>query len=220
MWKLSSKSLLAALVSIGLISAAQAWDKGIYLTQYTLEKPDKLNYLLREAKASGINTFVVDHEYYSSHYAAAIAKVKDAGIKVVVRVVIFSNGGNAAQIRSQAHWEDRLKLINDAIKSGANAIQLDYIRYSSKEPANPQHAKDIYQIIKWYKQKINAQNIPMEIDIFGEVGYYPSMHIGKDIKMFADSVDGVNPMVYLSHFWPYQKYSAEPYKTINNSLQA
>ena len=46
------------------------------------------------------------------------------------------------------------------------------------------------------------------------------MHIGQDIKMFADSVDGVNPMVYPSHYWPYQKYSAEPYKTINNSLNA
>ncbi len=220
MWKLPSKSLLAILISVGLISHAQAWDKGIYLTQYTLEKPAKLDYLLREAKATGINTFVVDHEYYSSHYAAALAKVKAAGMKVVVRVVIFSNGGNAAQIRSQAHWEDKLKLINDAIKAGANAIQLDYIRYSSKEPANPQHAKDVYQIIKWYKKRINAQNIPMEIDIFGEVGYYPSMHIGQDIKMFADSVDGVNPMVYPSHFWPYQKYSAEPYKTVNNSLNA
>ncbi len=220
MWKLPSKSLLATLVCVSLISTAQAWDKGIYLTQYTLEKPDKLNYLLREAKATGINTFVVDHEYYSSHYAPALAKVKAAGMKVVVRVVIFSNGGNAAQIRSEAHWEDKLKLINDAIKSGADAIQLDYIRYSSKEPANPQHAKDVYQIIKWYKKRINAQNIPMEIDIFGEVGYYPSMHIGQDIKMFADSVDGVNPMVYPSHFWPYQKYSAEPYKTVNNSLNA
>src|SRR5580700_7672994 len=115
MWKLPAKSLLATLISVGLISSAQAWDKGIYLTQYTLEKPAKLDYLLREAKATGINTFVVDHEYYSSHYAAALAKVKAAGIKVVVRVVIFNNGGNATQIRSQAHWEDRLKLINDAI---------------------------------------------------------------------------------------------------------
>ena len=60
----------------------------------------------------------------------------------------------------------------------------------------------------------------MEIDIFGEVSYYPSMHIGQDIKMFSDSVDGVNPMVYPSHFWPYQKYSAEPYKTINGSLNS
>lgn len=218
MWK--TKHILTTLVILSLVSAAHAWDKGIYLTQYTLETPNKLDYLLRQAKATGINTFVIDHEYYSSHYAPAIAKVKAAGIKDVARIVVFSDGGNAQQIHSQAVWENKLKLAQDAIKAGADAIQLDYIRYSSKEPANPQHAKDVYQIIRWFKGKINAQNTPMEIDIFGEVSYHPSMHIGQDLKMFSDSVDGMNPMVYPSHFWPYQKYSAEPYKTVNNSLNA
>lgn len=220
MWNINKNGIFTTLVIFSVISTAHAWDKGIYLTQYTAENPVKLNYLIQNAKATGINTFIIDHEYYSSHYASAIAKVKAAGIKNVARIVVFSDGGNAKQIHSQAHWEQKLKLVNDAIKSGADAIQLDYIRYSSKMPANPQHAKDVYQIIKWYKAKINAQKVPMEIDIFGEVSYYPSMHIGQDIKMFADSVDGVNPMVYPSHFWPYQKYSAVPYKTINNSLNA
>jgi len=219
-WKPSFKFLLPTLASLSFISSVHAWDKGIYLTQYMLEKPSKLDYLLREAKATGINTFIIDHEYHSSHYAPAIAKVKAAGIKNVARIVVFSDGGHADQIHSQAYWEEKLKFANEAIKAGADAVQLDYIRYSSKEPANPQHAKDVYQVIKWFKAKINAEHVPMEIDIFGEVGYYPSMHIGQDIKMFADSVDGVNPMVYPSHFWPYQKYSAEPYKTINNSLNA
>jgi hypothetical protein len=214
------KFISSALVFFCVVSSALAWDKGIYLTQYTLEKPDKLDHLIKEAKATGINTFIIDHEYYSSHYAPAIAKVRAAGIKNVVRIVVFSDGGNAKQIKSQAHLDEKMKFIDDAIKAGADAVQLDYIRYSSKEPANPQHAKDIYEIIKWFKGKINAKNVPMEIDIFGEVSYYPSMHIGQDIKMFADSVDGVNPMVYPSHFWPYQEYSANPYKTINNSLNA
>ncbi len=214
------KNTLFALMCLGLVSSVHAWDKGIYLTQYTAENPKKLDYLIQEAKATGINTFVIDHEYYSSHYAPAIAKVKAAGIKNVTRIVVFSDGGNAKQIHSKEHWEEKLKLAEDAMKAGADAIQLDYIRYSSKEPANPQHAKDVYEIIKWFKTRINAQKVAMEIDIFGEVSYYPSMHIGQDIKMFADSVDGVNPMVYPSHFWPYQTYSAVPYKTINNSLNA
>lgn len=199
---------------------AYAWDKGIYITQNMLEAPKKLDYFIRESKATGINTFVIDHEYFSKSYAPAIAKVKAAGIKAVTRIVVFSDGGNAKQVRSQAHWEEKFKLVNDAIKAGTDAVQLDYIRYSSKQPADPQHAKDIYKIIKWFKNKMIAAKIPLEIDIFGEVSYYPSMHIGQDIKMFADSVDGVNPMVYPSHFWPYQKYSADPYKTIHNSLSA
>ncbi|HEX4044101.1 MAG TPA: putative glycoside hydrolase [Gammaproteobacteria bacterium] len=220
MWKLGCTAILSTIVFFSMITAAHAWDKGIYLTQYMLENPAKLDYLIREAKAAGINTFIIDHEYYSSHYAPAIAKVKAAGIKDVARIIVFTDGGNAEQIHSKAHWEEKLKLADDAIKAGADAIQLDYIRYSSKQPANPQHAKDVYQVIRWFKEKINAEHVPMEIDIFGEVSYYPSMHIGQDIKLFADSVDGVNPMVYPSHFWPYQKYSAEPYKTINNSLNA
>jgi len=201
-------------------STVEAWDKGIYLTQYMLENPAKLDYFIRNAKETGINTFVIDHDYFSSHYAPSIAKVKAAGIKNVTRIVVFSDGGNAKQVRSESYWIDKYKLVDDAIKAGSDSIQLDYIRYSSKEPANPQHAKDVYQVIKWFKSKINAQKVPMEIDIFGEVSYYPSMHIGQDIKMFSGSVDGVNPMVYPSHFWPYQKYSAEPYKTVNNSLNA
>ena len=211
---------LPILVFFSAVSTAQAWDKGIYLTQYMLETPSKLDYFIKESKAAGINTFIIDHEYHSSHYAPAIAKVKAAGIKDVARIIVFSDGGNTKQIHSEAHWEEKFKLADEAIKAGADAVQLDYIRYSSKAPANPQHAKDVYQIIKWFKAKINAEHVPMEIDIFGEVSYYPSMHIGQDIKMFSDSVDGVNPMVYPSHYWPYQKYSAEPYKTINQSLNA
>jgi hypothetical protein len=219
MWKSWFKIALFIFLA-SFITSTYAWDKGIYLTQYTLENPEKLDYFIRESKATGINTFIIDHEYYSSRYAPALAKVKAAGIKTVTRIVVFSNGGNAQQIRSKAYWEQKYKLVEDAIKAGTDVIQLDYIRYSSKSPANPQHAKDVYEVIKWFKAKIGAHNVPMEIDIFGEVSYYPSMHIGQNIKLFADSVDGVNPMVYPSHFWPYQKYSAEPYKTINNSLNA
>jgi len=213
-----SKFVVAFLSCISI--SAYAWDKGIYLTQYNLENPKKLDYYIRNAKATGINTFVIDHEYQSSHYAPALAKVKAAGIKVVTRVVVFDAGGNPSQVRSQAYWEKRYKYIDEAIKAGTDTIQLDYIRYSSKLPANPQHAKDVLEVIKWFKAKTSAQKVPMEIDIFGEVSYYPSMHIGQDLKMFASSVDGMNPMVYPSHFWPYQKYSAEPYKTVNNSLNA
>jgi len=214
----SLKRIIFSVIMLCLSAEAFAWDKGIYLTQYTLEQPKKLAYLIRKAKETGINAFVIDHDYYSSRYKSAIAQVKTAGIKLISRIVVFSEGGNYQQVHSVPHWEKKLRLAMDAINAGADVIQLDYIRYSSKLGANPQHAQDIYQVIKWFKEKIHARNVPMEIDIFGEVSYYPSLHIGQDIELFADSVDGVNPMVYPSHFWPYKKYSTEPYATINNSL--
>lgn len=220
MWNIKIKLMITTLLTFCLISAASAWDKGIYLTQYTIENPEKLDYFIREAKAADVNVFVIDHDYFSSRYAKALAKIKAAGIKIVTRVVVFSDGGNAQQVKSQEHWQKVYKYIDDAINAGTDVIQLDYIRYSSKQPANPQHAKDVYEVIKWFKTKLAARNIPLEIDIFGEVSYYPSMHIGQDLKLFANSVDGVNPMVYPSHFWPYEKYSAQPYETINNSLNA
>lgn len=212
--------ILRILTLFFITTSAYAWDKGIYLTQYTLENPEKLDYFIREAKATGINAFVIDHDYYSKRYAPSIAKVKAAGIKTIARVVIFDDGANAQLMKSEAHRQKRMDMIDDAIKAGVDSVQLDYIRYSSKMPANPQHAKDVYEVIKWYKKRISAKSVPMEIDIFGEVSYYPSLHIGQDIMLFADSVDAVNPMVYPSHFWPYQKYSAEPYKTVNGSLNA
>lgn len=213
-WSTIVLSVLASFIAM----PAFAWERGIYLTQYTLEKPQTLDHLLQEAKATHINTFIIDHEYIGSKYYPAIAKVKANGIKYIARIIVFPDGGYPQQILSPAYWDTRYKLVNDAIKAGADEIQLDYIRYSSKLPANPQHAHDVLKILKWFKQRINAQNVPMQIDIFGEVSYHPSLHIGQDIDLFAKSVDGVNPMVYPSHFWPYQEYSKEPYKTVNNSL--
>src|SRR5690606_37118411 len=116
MWHKWIRRIFPTLVLFSLLSTAYAWDRGIYLTQYTLENPEKLDYFLREAKATGINTFVIDHDYISSRYAPALAKVKASGIKTVTRIVVFSDGGNAKQIHSQAHWEEKYKLAEEAIK--------------------------------------------------------------------------------------------------------
>ena len=59
MWRLWARLALSVLIFFSATSSVQAWDQGIYLTQYTLENPDKLNYLIHEAKATGINIFVI-----------------------------------------------------------------------------------------------------------------------------------------------------------------
>jgi len=194
--------------------------KGIYINQGTLEKTDYLKFLIQESKAVGINTFIVDLEKPTRNYQKNINLIKSNGIKYVARIVVFPDGGRPGQIKSVAYWEKKFNLVKQAVEFGADAIQLDYIRYSTKQPPSSQNAKDIKQVIKWYKQKLAAYNVPLQIDIFGEVSFKESPRIGQNVQVFADTVDAVCPMVYPSHYHPYQQHSAEPYKTVYKSLTA
>src|ERR1044071_6841292 len=74
--------------------------KGIYVTQATLENTPFLTYLIRNAKASGINAFVVDMEIPSKRYEQNIALVRESGIKYVARIIMFPDGGTTAQIKN------------------------------------------------------------------------------------------------------------------------
>jgi len=197
-----------------------AMTKGIYLTQSTLENTSRLTYLIQRAKQAGINTFVIDLDRPSRRYEQNIQQVKDNNIVYVARVVIFPNGGTPDQVKSQAYWEKKYALVKTAVAYGADEIQLDYIRYNTKQPGSSQNAKDIYQVINWFKQKLAPQDIPLQIDVFGVSSFGESKYIGQNIKLFADTIDVLCPMVYPSHYTPFPQHFATPYETVYNSLQA
>ncbi|MEO8401287.1 MAG: putative glycoside hydrolase [Gammaproteobacteria bacterium] len=208
--------LLAVLVS----PASAALTKGIYLTQETLEDTTYLKYLIKHAKASGINTFIIDMEIPSKRYQQNIALVKENDIKYVARITVFPGGGTPSQIDSMAHREKKYNLIKAALGYGANEIQLDYIRYNTKQPASSQHAVNINKIIQWYKDRLVAQKIPLQVDIFGIASFGEEKHIGHNIKLFSSTVDAICPMVYPSHYSPFPKHFATPYQTVYDSLVA
>lgn len=219
------KKLLIALASLGMVFAsitsfADTKVRGIYINQSTMENTALLKQLIQESKAVGINTFVVDLASVTKNYKKNIDLIKDNGIRYVARIVVFPDGGKAHQIKSKAYWEQKYKLVETAVGFGANEIQLDYIRYSSKQPASAQNAKDVKQVIQFFKNKLAESKVPLQIDIFGEVSYKESPHIGQNIQLFADTIDSASPMVYPSHYHPYQKHSKEPYETVYNSLTA
>lgn len=213
-------SLIVAVFALLGATNAVAKVKGIYINQGTLENTAKLNGLISESKAVGINTFVVDLQKVTRNYQKNINLIKNNGLRYVARIVVFPDGGRAQQIKSQEYWNNKAKLIDIAAKMGADEIQLDYIRYSSKQPASPQNAKDVKQVIKFMKQRADSHKIPLQIDIFGEVSFKESPRIGQNIQLFADTIDGACPMVYPSHYHPYQTHSKEPYKTVYKSLVA
>lgn len=217
------KALLASLLLINLIVAAPSYatfEKGIYITQSTMENESRIKSLVKQAKEVGITTFVVDYDYANSRYKKNIQMLKDNDIKYVARVVIFPDGGTQEQVRSKSYWEKKYKLIDAAINLGAKEIQLDYIRYKASRKNSSNNAEDINNVIKWFKEKVAEKGVPLQIDVFGISSFGESKHIGQSPYRFASTVNTLCPMVYPSHFYPIDVHSATPYKTIESSLSA
>lgn len=192
--------------------------KGIYVTQSSLENTEFINYLIKRAKLSGIDTFVVDLEIPSKRYRENIALLKDNNIKYVARIIMFPDGATAKQVDDEAYWQRKYPLVKQAVDWGAAEVQLDYIRYNTKQKPSPDNAKKILNIIGWYKDKLASQNIPLQVDVFGIASYGESKYIGQNIKLFSEKADAICPMVYPSHYVPFRKHFETPYETIYDSL--
>lgn len=202
------------------VSAQGRWDQGIYINEGTMNNTPYLQSLIAQSKRLGINTFVIDYQYGSGKYKDNIKLVNQSGIKYVARIVVFPDGGTNSQVLSRSYWEKKYRLVQNAINLGAKEIQLDYIRYSSKQPRSVQNAKNIYNVIKWFKQKLDAEGIPLQIDVFGITAFGDSVYIGQSLTLFANTVNVVCPMVYPSHFEPFQKYAQMPYFAVKRALDA
>lgn len=207
-------------LSLGLVHTAQAMVKGIYISQPTLEDTKRITYLIKQAKATGINTFVVDYTRSSKAYERNIELVQNNNIKYVARIVVFPGGGTASQVTSTAYRDKKLQLIKQAVALGASEIQLDYIRFNTKVAPSPQNEKTITALMQWYKTQVNAMKIPLQVDIFGITSFRPEKRIGQNAQLIAGSVDAICPMVYPSHFEPFRQYSKRPYETVLTSVEA
>lgn len=193
--------------------------KGIYLTQWTLENTHTLNYLIKHAKAAGIDTFVIDMEIPSKRYRENIALVKENHLRYVARIIMFPDGATAAQIDNKEKWQKKYRLVEQAINWGADQIQLDYIRYNTKQKPSPENAKKVHTVIEWFKTKLEAQHIPLQIDVFGIASYGEAKYIGQNIQLFSQTADAICPMVYPSHYVPFKDHFKQPYETVYNSLK-
>lgn len=185
--------------------------KGIYITQETAENTPMFNSLIQRAKKAGINTFIVDLELVSKRYAQNVSQLKDNNIRYVARIIMFPGGGTPDQITTESHWKRKYSLVQHAIAYGAKEIQLDYIRYNTRNGASSEHAKNVYKIIQWYKAQLAEQNIPLQVDVFGISSFGEEKHIGQSVKLFSQTIDTLCPMVYPSHFVPFAQHVQTPH---------
>lgn len=194
--------------------------QGIYLQQFTAQAPKRLERLITTSLEVGVNTMVVDIDRPTPNYKKGIQRIQDHGIRYVPRITMFPHGGNHEQVSSQDYWEERWKLAKYALDLGAKDIQLDYIRYSSKREASPDNAINIREVLRFFKKRVNERGANLQIDVFGEVSHRPSLHIGQDMRLFANEIDAVCPMVYPSHYEPFEEHAQLPYETVFDSLTA
>ncbi|OGT39127.1 MAG: hypothetical protein A3E81_06400 [Gammaproteobacteria bacterium RIFCSPHIGHO2_12_FULL_36_30] len=173
-------------------------------------------YLISQAKKFNIDTFVIDVNGQSKSYAASVKNVIQNGIHYVARIVIFPHGGTHAQVTDKSIWQRRLNLAKYAENLGASAIQLDYIRYRSENPASPEKAKNILKVVQYFKKEVSPTLLQM--DIFGISTLRPAHTIGQDPASLAVAVNAFCPMVYPSHYEPFVFHSNRPYETVFNSV--
>lgn len=193
-----------------------AFSRGIYITQSTAQNKTKMAYLISQAKKFNIDTFVIDVTGQSKSYAASIKNILQNRIHYVARIVIFPHGGTHAQVTNKSIWQRRLNLAKYAEKLGASAIQLDYIRYRSENPASPEKAKNILKVVQYFKKEVSPT--PLQMDIFGISTLRPAHTIGQDPAALAVAVNAFCPMVYPSHYEPFVFHSNRPYETVFNSV--
>lgn len=218
--KFNVQKMILMMFLLTVSHLAHAWTQGIYISQPTLERTDYLQYLIQNAKEVGIDTFIVDLDKPTELYRRNIKLVVNSGLHYVVRIVVFPDGGTDAQIKSLPYREAKYRLIEEAIKMGASQVQLDYIRYKPTQPPSAQNAQNVLKVIQWFKQRLKAQNIPLQIDVFGISSFGPSRYIGQDIRAFANTINALCPMLYPSHFEPYKLHSIQPYETIYKSINS
>jgi hypothetical protein len=207
-----------ALLLTFLCSNGYAKQFGIYITEGTATKTKQFKSLIRQAKRSGLNTFVVDYSYRNRIFSRNIKLLRANGIRYVARIIVFPHGASRSQMTNRHYWKKRFRFVTAALKNGAQEIQLDYIRYSIKNPSSRANAPRVNRVIKWFRQHI-PKNIPLQIDVFGIAAHQPSRAIGQNLKLFAPNIDAVCPMVYPSHYHPAHEYVSKPYKTIAHSLK-
>jgi hypothetical protein len=194
--------------------------RGIYLQQLTVQDEKRLDELIGKAKRAGFNTFVVDLWRRSPRYATAVETIQKAGLHYVPRITMFPDGANHEQIDNRALLEKRWRLVDYALTLGAKDIQLDYIRFSSRNAPSAENASKVLEVIRFFRQRIQQRGARLQIDVFGEVSYGPSIRIGQDMRLFAPELDAVCPMLYPSHFEPYRETARAPYETVHGALVA
>ena len=195
---------------------APVYYKGIYLSNYTARTPGRYLPLMKKAKATGINTLVVDVQPRVPP-EKFIQEAKAQGFYLVSRVVVFE-GGLKTFPAPEAHLDRVRKQAEESARQGFMEIQLDYIRFADnlhiKGLTLNQRYRTIAAILKSFEVKLRPYGVRIGADIFGRIPFNNNDIIGQKMEVFSRYMDTLYPMLYPSHFYGDPFYQKNPYRTI------
>ena len=129
---------------------------------------------------------------------------------------------NSAEVQSY-----NLQIIEEVIKLGVDAIQLDYVRFPTESkllradygiPDTVQRSQIITDFVKKVYELTQRYKVPLTADIFGIVAFQNKADVhntGQDLTLLEPYLDRIHPMIYPSHFfgkfWNKAKPADQPY---------
>jgi hypothetical protein len=191
--------------------------KGIYIAQSTLENREYLQYLIDQSQQTGINTFVVDLNVVTNTYERNILLIKNSGIRYVARIRLLAAEVNEEQLKSEAYWLSRFRMVEAALNLGAEEIQLDYDHHGNINNLAALNSIEVQKMLSWFKNKIGNQ-AKLQADVHGihEFNTIPSKHHGNSNTAF--NIDACCPVLYPTRFEPYREHAKRPFELVYTAL--
>lgn len=151
---------------------------------------------------------------------------------------IFRDKDGLAWIDPYNHevWEYILGIAQEALRIGFDEVQFDYIRFSTdsgmknvefeQEGEEKNREEIITEFVKYASEKVHEAGGAVSADVYGVVidSRADQQIVGQNYVEMSKYLDYISPMVYPSHYGPYNYNipvpDAEPYKLVLTALQS
>lgn len=236
--------------------------RSMYLNAGVINSIDRY---LTIAKENGVNAIVVDIKdgalAYTSEvakeisptayktgindndlYKEAITKIKDAGMYVIGRIVVFNdthyakdhpedciNNSGWPSAYSRNVWYYNVELAKEAVREmGFNEIQFDYVRFPEnaynlslananfKNTYNEEKAEAVQNFLFYATDQLHKENVYLSVDVFGECSSEYVTAYGQYWPAISNIVDAISSMPYTDHFGRNIDTWTNAYQTVYN----
>lgn len=129
-------------------------------------------------------------------------------------------------------WNYAIEVSKEAAKAGFREIQFDYVRFPTDgnlktikytDEGGSTKKEVIYNFLKYANEELKEYNVFLSADVFGlTTTTLDDMGMGQQYELIAQEVDYISPMVYPSHYGPYNygfaNPNAHPYGVVNQAM--